>query len=521
MSISNIFNRLKTLLVGEVRQTPELPDHPKSEEAVKLHQTTVTPDTVGDEVAPKTPIAPQSSELSRKDSHQASSHDIDKGTLSQKSASNDTTPNFLKSEAAELQPSDTMLNSSPLNKRAIVIIAYNNFEYFSKVFNSVLIQTVKGKSFDQLYDLYVFQDGLQNRHLETQDAYNSIKKLALEHLPSDKFIRQDKNIGTGLHFAWIESFIFKERNYDFSFFLEHDFELGGCYLQAMELLHNQFKDDPRIACFSGHSRYYKQSTADQLQRSSDYALMTHDWGAGVFRRTWQKRLPAMESYYKLIEGAPFEQRNHLLIQEWMSFMGFIKGSTSQDTIKASVDTGLGLLRLTTHVNLGTYIGRDGMHWNSKIYEDQGYHETVVFDGNLVEMKNLSDELFASLLSQQKQNYLASPLDFSVESFALRLSERKTDIDFNKNLTSAQATEDDIVAAYKFFLGRMPESREVIQARVGLDMKRVLTDFLLSSEFLNREEVWPIVGECSRRIVALYKARYPTLPTSTQAQSDSK
>ena len=407
--------------------------------------------------------------------------------------------------ASEQTPLDTS------KKKAIAIIAYNNLEYFSKVFHSVLKQTINNQPFSELFDLYVFQDGLQTRHNNTLEAYQAIATLALEHLPVDRFIRQERNIGTGLHFAYIESYIFEQKGYDFSFFLEHDFELGENYFQTMELLYSRFVNDPRISCISGHSSFYKESQEEQAKTVDDYSAMTHDWGAGVFKRTWQKRLPAMKSYYQLLEGAPFEQRNNLLIQDWMSFMGFKKGSTSQDTIKACVDAGLNLLRITTRVNLGTYIGREGMHWNSTIYEDQGYHQTVIFEGEYKQARELSEQEFNTFMGFQKEAYLERPKEFSHTEFEKRLLSGDTQIVFTKNATSALATADDVVAAYKFFLGRMPESHQVVQARVGLDMKRLLIDFMLSNEFLNREELWPIVVESHKRIVGLYQARYPAAP----------
>lgn len=389
-------------------------------------------------------------------------------------------------------------------KKAIAILAYNNLKYFTQVFESVLMQQIDGEPFSKTYELFVFQDGLQARHQASQADYDAIQSLCLQKLPDTHFMRQPKNIGTALQFAHVEEFVFATRGFDFCILLEHDFVLAPSYLQTMESLYQRFALDERVAAISVHSTSFKASQDEQARNKQTYLAMSHDWGAGVFKRTWQKRLPAMQSYYKLLGQMPFEQRNNLLIQDWMSFMGFVKGSTSQDTIKACVDSGLQTLRLTPFINQGTYIGAEGMHWNQSIYEAAGYPQTVCFDGDYGPAPELSPENFAALLSNQCQWFLANPATFDAEEFKQRLTLGRTDIQFSPNELSSNATAEDITAAYKMFLGRLPESREVIQTRVGLDMARVLRSFMLSGEFLQRQSNWPVVIEAAKMVLELNK-----------------
>lgn len=292
------------------------------------------------------------------------------------------------------------------------------------------------------------------------------------------------------------------KGYDFCILLEHDFVLAPGYLQTMESLHQRFAQDERIAAVSVHSSSYKLPQEVQEEHKHTYKVMTHDWGAGVFKRTWQKRLPAMQSYYKLLGSLPFEQRNNLLIQDWMSSMGFVKGSTSQDTIKACVDSGLQTLRITPFLNQGTYIGVDGMHWNAAIYDAAGYGQTVNFVGDYGEAPELATINFEMMLTMQCQSYLAEPAAFNATEFKERLATDKTDIEFAPNALSSNATPEDITAAYKLFLGRFPENNEVVQLRVGVDMPRLLRSFMLSDEFLIRQDNWPVVIEAAKKILDL-------------------
>lgn len=48
-----------------------------------------------------------------------------------------------------------------------------------------------------------------------------------------------------------------------------------------------------------------------------------------------------------------------------------------------------------------------------------------------------------------------------------------------------ATREDVIAAYKIFLDRLPESEEVITPRIGLARERILSSFMTSKYFLSR------------------------------------
>lgn len=389
-------------------------------------------------------------------------------------------------------------------RKAIAVLPYNNFNYFKEVLDSVLIQTINGAPFSEVYELFVFQDGLQVRHQSTLAAYEAIKTLCHEKLPPANFMRQPKNIGTALQFAYVEQDIYETRSFDFCILLEHDFVLAPGYLQTMESLFERFVHDDRVAAVSVHSSSYQLPMETQHAQKHSYKVMSHDWGAGVFKRTWQKRLTAMQSYYKLLGSAPFEQRNNLLIQDWMSFMGFVRTSTSQDTIKACVDSALQTLRITPFINQGTYIGKEGMHWNQASYDASGYGQTINYDGDYGEAPTLESDNFDALLATQCQSYIADPKNFNGAAFKKMLAQGLTDIEYSPNALSSNATAEDITASYKLFLGRFPENNEVVQLRVGIEMQTILRSFMLSDEFLQRQQNWPMVVEAAKKIIEMNK-----------------
>jgi hypothetical protein len=66
--------------------------------------------------------------------------------------------------------------------------------------------------------------------------------------------------------------------------------------------------------------------------------------------------------------------------------------------------------------------------------------------------------------------------------------------------SLAMTKEDIIAAYKIFLKRPPESMEVVLPRVGLSADRILIDFFSSSEFLARPEAVKLIFTLAKKIL---------------------
>ena len=61
------------------------------------------------------------------------------------------------------------------------------------------------------------------------------------------------------------------------------------------------------------------------------------------------------------------------------------------------------------------------------------------------------------------------------------------------------SKEDIIAAYKIFLNRQPESARVLQGRIGKSPEETLIEFALSDEFLSRPEVAEIILRTARQI----------------------
>ena len=92
----------------------------------------------------------------------------------------------------------------------------------------------------------------------------------------------------------------------------------------------------------------------------------------------------------------------------------------------------------------------------------------------------------------------------------------------KQMESMLMSQEDIIAAYKIFLKRHPETMEVIKPRVGLTGDRVLVDFLSSSEFTSRPEVVNLIFALAKKLLDEQKAKTAqeaSAATATSATQD--
>ena len=68
------------------------------------------------------------------------------------------------------------------------------------------------------------------------------------------------------------------------------------------------------------------------------------------------------------------------------------------------------------------------------------------------------------------------------------------------METIKATREDVIAAYKIFLGRLPESMEVVDPRVGVSPSAILLDFLISKEFLDQASKSQLILAVAKKIL---------------------
>jgi hypothetical protein len=86
------------------------------------------------------------------------------------------------------------------------------------------------------------------------------------------------------------------------------------------------------------------------------------------------------------------------------------------------------------------------------------------------------------------------------------------------METVKATREDVIAAYKIFLGRLPESMKVVDQRVGVSCAALLVDFLASKEFLDQPTKAQLMLAVAKKIFE--KRQLATTATSSQSQPDT-
>jgi len=368
-------------------------------------------------------------------------------------------------------------------KKAIALITYYRDEYFSKVLESIVSQKINGKALVDLYDFYIFQDGLDNPNDEMTLFHATISKRVKQCGLVKQFYQQDKNLGVAKHFDWVERLLFQEKAYDFVVFCEDDMILGPAYMNTLDQMANLFAEDNRVGMLSAHSQNYVISKERQFKRQNEYLAMGHNWGFGLYRRAWADIYPLITHYLELISALPYGQRNHRVIQYWQQQCGFQVGATSQDYIKACALTALGYLRISSYPNYGFYIGAKGEHYYPEAYAQQKYAETIMLDESPQSLSAIDDATYKSILAQHHKVCLNDHWTLELQNlFREKLAAGAYEPNIPSNMRTPVLTAEDVVAAYKIFFNRIPENHQEVQKWLGKDARLLLRAMLHSDEF---------------------------------------
>lgn len=380
-------------------------------------------------------------------------------------------------------------------KPAIALITYARSDYFEKVFNSIINQKINGKSFLEFFDFYVFQDGLLNDDTkENIGGHQFIKSICLNTTINCTYVSQNTNLCVALHFDYIERFFFEKENRHWAAFFEDDLILSPGYLETLLCLAESFENDDRVSMFNCFGMSAQETVEVQEANQIALARMDHHWGFGMYQSAWRKRQALVDKYLKIIEKMPYRKRNHTRINNWLTFLGFKPRATSQDYIKACSISAQGMIKVSSFANFGTYIGVSGLHFNSKIFLSFGYDKNHIFTKPITQKFTLDDDTYLTILAYQQEKTLIDPENFNISDFIKKLAYEYiahpvTDPAFTD---ISSISEADVISGYKIFLGRIPESEQVIQHWVGRSGIDFFKGIIASREFRSRTEFYPVL-----------------------------
>ena len=117
---------------------------------------------------------------------------------------------------------------------------------------------------------------------------------------------------------------------------------------------------------------------------------------------------------------------------------------------------------------------------------------------------LAQELRAAMVANQVHPVCAGAACQFVQNMApTNLSPIEMELAIFKPLEGQfllKMKRQDVIAAYKIFLGRLPQDEVEIEKLLGVSCDQALIHFLLLDEFISRPAIAPLIFSCAKKIL---------------------
>ena len=273
---------------------------------------------------------------------------------------------------------------------AVALIACDRVQYFEQVVHSIgQNEIVKS------LPVFLFLD---RSYRETQeDEITKHRQIIKKYLPHTVIIERPRNYGCGRNIIDARVQLFSNMGYEKVFVFEDDLIVSSNYLQlCLNLLKWGTDNFGNVGAVQAWNKCIASVDVKNRLQAEVQASFTNWWGYVMIRDAWQAIEPTVLEYQKLFLGATYSQRPHRSILEYFrSLMRLTASSkegweldneakikekayfdsppTGQDAITMHSFHKEGFIRLTTTVNRGKYIGRYGIHMNSRTFERDSFH----------------------------------------------------------------------------------------------------------------------------------------------------
>ena len=185
--------------------------------------------------------------------------------------------------------------------------------------------------------------------------------------------------GIALNYERAERELFDRAKAPFALFLEDDLVLSPNYLAVTRMLLDLAQSEKRIAYVSAYGDFWA-SREEQEKRRRDLIHMHENWGFAMNREAWLAERVFRLQYLELVADRDYTERDDERIRAFYRARGWTVKVTSQDCARWIASVELGKVRLTTVPCHAHYIGKRGIHGTARAYDQAGFGETVIFDG---------------------------------------------------------------------------------------------------------------------------------------------
>lgn len=277
------------------------------------------------------------------------------------------------------------------NDTAICLIAYNRPHYFEQT-----IQSIGACEGIENYPVFLFIDQPVDDNLD--DVGKQIE-LCQKVLPQTTVIRRPRNLGCGRNIIDARVQLFTNMKYERVFVFEDDMVVSPQYLNLCLRLWDWAKANySNVDCVQAWNKcILSKSTKSKLAKEVQ-GTYTNWWGYLQGRESWAAMEDTVLQYQDMFLTSEYHLRNHRTIRNFFAKMRkespnqvgdnpwandfetdtharryFDQGPpTGQDAITMHTYEQCGYARLTTTVNRGLYIGKEGIHMNNQAYIADGF-----------------------------------------------------------------------------------------------------------------------------------------------------
>jgi hypothetical protein len=173
----------------------------------------------------------------------------------------------------------TNVTSSLINLSPIVLFVYNRPEHTKRTVESLLRNTLAGKS-----SLFIFSDGAKNDKdsKNVEEVRNYIRTI--KSFDRIEIIEREKNIG--LANSVISGVIEVIQSFGKVIVLEDDMISSPYFLKYMNEVLNYFKDDQRIFSVTGYT--FPIKIPENYKHPLYLSPRSSSWGWGTWKNRWEK-----------------------------------------------------------------------------------------------------------------------------------------------------------------------------------------------------------------------------------------
>lgn len=287
-------------------------------------------------------------------------------------------------DLAEMVSKDGLVQSDT----AIALIAADRAAYFERV-----VQSIGANPEAHKMPVFLFLDKVEGR----EEAMEKQAELARKFLPHVITIRRPRNYGCGRNIIDARVQLFTNMKYEQVFVFEDDLVISPHYIKVcLNLMKWADQEYTNVGAVQAWNKCFWANDTKSTRTAEVALTYTNWWGYLLKKTAWDAMSERVLKYQKLFLGGLYHQRPHRDIikffdlimtgspgvvgdKRWVSEPEiaekrkayFDAPPTGQDAITMHCLESSGFVRLTTSVNRGEYIGRNGIHMNPRMFERDG------------------------------------------------------------------------------------------------------------------------------------------------------